>query len=67
MICSECKKYPAIVFVSKSNSPNEKPVGYCFACAKELGIKPVTDIMDKMGLTDEDLEEIARIVNRKGE
>ncbi len=40
-----------------SNTANSSnTVGYCLTCAKELGIKPVTDIIDKMGITEDDLE-----------
>ena len=34
----------------------QNPQGLCLVCAKELGIKPVNDIMEKMGITDEELE-----------
>lgn len=52
MMCSRCKKRPAVVFISQSTegSPTE---GICLVCAKELGIKPVNDIMSKMGITDD--------------
>ncbi len=55
MICSRCKKNPAIVFVSSSKDGNDTK-GYCLKCAKELNIKQVSDIIDKMGITEEDLE-----------
>ncbi len=54
MVCVKCKKRPAVVFVS-TNAQSEDTQGYCLVCAKELGIKPVTDIMNKMGISDEDL------------
>ena len=57
ILCSRCKKRPAVVFVQrldgKDSGQNE---GYCFVCAKELGIKPVTDMMEKMGIDEEQLE-----------
>ena len=55
MMCTRCKKRPAVVFVSPSTDMNATQ-GYCLVCAKELGIKPVNDIMEKMGITDEELE-----------
>lgn len=55
MVCVKCKKRPAIVFVSDSKNP-DAPSGYCIPCAKSLGIKPVDDLMKKMGITDEQLE-----------
>lgn len=55
MICSRCHKRPAVVFVA-SNVPDSEPQGYCLVCAKELGMKPMTDLMDKMGINEEQLE-----------
>ncbi len=55
MICSRCHKRPAVVFVA-SNVPDSEPQGYCLVCAKELGMKPMTDLMDKMGIDEEQLE-----------
>ena len=55
MMCSRCKKRPAVVYVSQSNDMRNTQ-GYCLVCAKELGIKPVNDIMEKMGITEEQLE-----------
>lgn len=55
MICSRCHKRPAVVFVA-SNVPDSEPQGYCLVCAKELGMKPMTDLMDKMGISEEQLE-----------
>ncbi|MBQ4105591.1 MAG: AAA family ATPase [Clostridia bacterium] len=54
MICSRCGKRTAVVFVS-TNKDDSNPVGYCLTCAKELGIKPVDDLMKKMGISDDDL------------
>lgn len=57
MTCSKCGKRPAVVFVS--NNTGESPTkGYCLSCAKEMGIKPVEDLINKMGLSDEDLETV---------
>ena len=55
MICSKCGKRPAVVFVS-ANKDDPSPKGYCLTCAKELGIKPVEDLIRKMGLSEDDLE-----------
>ncbi len=64
MLCTRCHKRPATVFVSQS-ADGKDIRGYCFVCAKELGIKPVNDIMDNMmntlkqqtGITDEEFQE----------
>ncbi len=55
MLCSRCKKRPAVVFIA-TNTNSSNTQGLCLTCAKELGIKPVTDLMDKMGIDDEQLE-----------
>ncbi len=64
MLCTRCHKRPATVFVSQSATGKDIK-GYCFVCAKELGIKPVNDIMDNMmntlkqqtGMTEEEFQE----------
>ena len=57
-LCSRCKKRPAMVYVQRmdQNGGNIQNEGYCIFCAKELGIKPVTDMLEKMGVDDEQLE-----------
>ena len=56
MLCSKCKKRMAVVFITRMDG--DKPVneGLCIKCAKEMNIKPVTDLLDKMGITDEQLD-----------
>ena len=55
-LCSRCKKNVAVIFVTKMEAGKTSSEGFCLKCAKELGLKPVDDIMKRMGLTDEDLE-----------
>ena len=62
MICSKCGKRPAVVFVSV-NKDDANPKGYCLTCAKELGIKPVEDLINKMGLSTDDLEAMEEQMN----
>ncbi|MEA4920048.1 MAG: ATP-dependent Clp protease ATP-binding subunit [Clostridiaceae bacterium] len=59
-ICSRCKKNLAVVFVTKIENGETKNEGLCLKCAKELGIKPVADIMDRFGITDSDLENMTK-------
>ena len=59
-ICSRCKKNPAVVFVTKIENGESKNEGLCLQCARELGIKPVADLMDRFGITDSDLENMTR-------
>ena len=55
-LCSKCKKRPAVVFMSNPLQPNAEPEGLCLMCAKELGIKPVDDMLKSMNISDEDIE-----------
>ncbi|QAT51334.1 ATP-dependent Clp protease ATP-binding subunit [Caproiciproducens sp. NJN-50] len=55
MMCSKCHKRPAVVFLTPSADMGESR-GLCLICAKELGIKPVNDLLDQMGITDEQME-----------
>lgn len=55
MLCSRCQKRPAVVFVS-TGSDGSDTKGYCLSCAKELNIKQVTDIMNQMGISEEDFD-----------
>ena len=58
-LCSKCKKRPAVVFMSDMSNPNAEPNGLCLVCAKELGIKPVDDMLKKMNISDEDIEQMS--------
>ena len=55
-LCSRCHKNVAVIFIQKMEGGATKSEGLCLKCAKELGIKPVEDMMQKMGISDEDLE-----------
>ncbi|MCI7138052.1 MAG: ATP-dependent Clp protease ATP-binding subunit [Oscillospiraceae bacterium] len=56
MLCSRCKKRMAVVFVSRMEGDKTYNEGLCLQCAKELGIKPVEDLMTKMGITGDELD-----------
>lgn len=62
MICSRCHKRPAVVFISPTVDSKESR-GLCLVCAKELGIKPVNDLMEKMGITDDQMEAMEAELN----
>ena len=55
-MCARCKKRPATVYIMKLENNVQKQEGLCLVCAKELGIKPVNDMMKKMGISEDDLE-----------
>ena len=58
-LCSKCKKNVAVVFISRMNEKGE-PVneGLCLKCAAQLGLPQVEDMMKRMGITPDDLENI---------
>ena len=57
-LCSKCKKRPAVVFISDSTNPSKEPRGLCLSCAQESGIKQVQDILDRMNISKEDIEDM---------
>ena len=58
MLCSKCKKRMAVVFMSRIENGETINEGLCLTCAKEMGIPQVQSMMDSMGITDEDIEEM---------
>ena len=56
MLCTRCKKRTAVVFIQRMEDGKPIQEGYCLTCAKELHIKPVDDLMQRFGMTDQDLE-----------
>ena len=60
-LCSKCKKNVAVVFITRmDNNGQTKNEGLCLKCAKDLNIKPVTDMIEKMGISDEDLDGLTK-------
>ena len=57
-ICARCKKNIAVIFITKIEGNETKNEGLCLNCARELHIKPVDDMINKMGLSDEDIESL---------
>ena len=51
--CARCQKRPAVVFITRLEAGKTVNEGLCLICAKELGIKPINDILKKMGVSDE--------------
>lgn len=62
MLCSRCKKRQAVVFISTIQGNDKRDVGLCLICAKELGVPQVNDYLEKMGISDEDLEESYKMI-----
>ena len=57
-ICARCKKRPAMVFITRLDNGKSINEGLCLFCAKELGIQPVNDMLRKMGVDDEDMDNL---------
>ena len=57
-LCSRCKKNLAVIFITKIDGGKTVNEGLCLKCAKEMGIKPVDDMIERMGLSEDDLENL---------
>ena len=57
-MCAKCKKNVAVVFVQRIENGETKSEGLCLNCAREMGIKPVDDMIQKMGLSDDDVQNL---------
>ncbi len=57
-MCSRCGKNVAVIFITKLEGGASKNEGLCLKCAREMGIKPIDDMMKKMGISDEDLDNL---------
>ena len=67
MLCSRCKKRQAVVFISTIQGNEKRDEGLCLICAKELGVPQVNDYLEKMGISDEDLEESYKMLFGEGD
>ena len=54
-ICARCKKRPAMVFITRLEKDKSINEGLCLVCAQELGIKPVNDMLSKMGIDENEI------------
>ena len=57
-MCSRCQKHVAVVYITRLENGTAKNEGLCLKCARELGIKPIDDMMQKMGLSEEDMDNL---------
>ena len=58
MLCAKCKSRPAVVFVTRMDGNESHNEGYCLRCAKEMNIGPVNQMLEKFGISDEDMEQM---------
>ena len=56
VLCSNCKKRPAVVFITSMHGSEKKNEGFCLVCAKKLNIPQVAEYMEHIGISDEDIE-----------
>lgn len=59
MICCKCKKRPAVIFVSRVDGEKTTQEGFCIKCATELNIGPIKQMMQNMGITEDDIEAVS--------
>lgn len=62
-MCSKCGVRPAVLYVTKMDGNKTSMEGYCLKCAKELGLAPVDQMLDKFGIGDDDIENINEQMN----
>lgn len=58
-LCSRCKTRPAVIFISKIVDGKTTPEGLCLKCAMELNIGPIKQMLDSMGITEDDVDAIS--------
>lgn len=55
-MCSRCKERPAVIFIQKMENDKVVPEGLCIKCAKELNVGSINQMIDQLGISDEELE-----------
>ncbi len=59
MMCTRCKKRPAVVFITSMQGNRKKNEGLCLSCAKQMNIPQISDYMKQLGISDEELEQFS--------
>ena len=59
IMCCKCNKRPAVVFITSMKGNEKKNEGYCLTCAKESNIPQISEYMEKLGISDEEMEQIS--------
>ncbi|MBE6854526.1 MAG: ATP-dependent Clp protease ATP-binding subunit [Ruminococcus sp.] len=59
VLCSKCKRRPAVVFITTMHGEEKKNEGLCMLCAKQMNIPQVQEYMEQMGITDEEIEQMS--------
>ena len=64
MLCSDCNKNAAVIFINKQNEKGEmKTEGYCYSCAKKRGINPLNSLTGNANLSETDLNNMTEQLN----
>ena len=70
-LCSRCKKNVAVIFITRIENGESHNEGLCLRCARELHIKPVDEMMEKLGISDADLDnltgDVAIVIGSEGD
>ena len=59
MLCSRCHKNPAVFFISKVEGDKTTNEGLCISCAMELNIGPIKQVMESMGISEDEMKEVS--------
>lgn len=59
IMCSKCKKRPAVVFITTVQGNEKKNEGLCLSCARQMNIPQVAEYMDRLGITDEEIDQLS--------
>ena len=59
IMCSKCKKRPAVVFITSVQGNEKKNEGLCLSCARKNNIPQVAEYMDRLGITDEEIDQLS--------
>ncbi len=59
IMCSRCKKRPAVVFITTMQGTEKKNEGLCLSCAKKMDIPQVSEYMDRLGISDEEIDQLS--------
>ena len=62
-MCAKCKVNPAVVYITKMEGDKTTSEGLCLSCAKSLGIAPINNMIDKFGISDEELTDLSKQMN----
>ena len=57
-MCSKCKQRPAVIFIQRVENGQSTPSGYCLKCAMEMNLGPIKQMMENMGITEDDVDAV---------